>query len=72
MPGLDGLELQRRLVQEIPGLAVLFVTGYAEDVLARDGLLPDHIHLLQKPFTADALVAALETAMAEASTATGP
>jgi PAS domain S-box-containing protein len=69
MPGMDGLELARHLADEIPGLVVLFVSGYAEDVLAREGLIAGHIPLLQKPFTADALLDALGAALAGAGKA---
>ena len=31
MPGFDGIELARRAGEEIPGLRVLFTTGYSTD-----------------------------------------
>jgi len=66
MPVMDGVELYRHLRREFPEVPVLFVSGYAEDVLARDGLLPPGVTLLQKPFTADALLAAVRTLLAAA------
>jgi two-component system, cell cycle sensor histidine kinase and response regulator CckA len=55
MPGMTGLELARRLVALRPGLKVLFVSGYAADVLAeRQAVLPDS-GFLAKPFTLDQL-----------------
>ncbi len=35
MPGADGIELARRAGEEIPGLKVLFTTGYSTDPAPR-------------------------------------
>ena len=39
MPGLDGVELARRALQQSPGLKVLFTSGYAADVIPAGRLL---------------------------------
>ncbi|WP_437786529.1 ATP-binding protein [Sorangium sp. So ce1097] len=54
MPGMNGRELAERALAMHPRARVLYMSGYAEDVLAgaeRDGELT----MLQKPFTPDAL-----------------
>jgi PAS domain S-box-containing protein len=50
MPGTNGRELQQALTGRIPTLRVLFMSGYADEVIARHGILEEGLHLLQKPF----------------------
>lgn len=59
MPGLDGLELARRLRGADPALPVLLVSGYAEAALGRD-LAAERIRLLPKPYSLADLVAELQ------------
>jgi PAS domain S-box-containing protein len=61
MPGLNGRELCERLSTALPGLPVLFMSGYTgDDVLARS-LLPDEAAFIQKPFAPEELVARVRT-----------
>jgi CheY-like chemotaxis protein len=55
LPGMNGGQLARRLLESRPLLHVLFMSGYAEPV-AGSGLPPD-AELLEKPFIAQALLA---------------
>jgi CheY-like chemotaxis protein len=54
MPGMSGLELFDRLVERLPSLRVLFISGAASPAdlatIARKGAV-----LLEKPFSADML-----------------
>ncbi|MET0251580.1 MAG: ATP-binding protein [Novosphingobium sp.] len=50
MPGLDGPAMVRQLRALVPGLPVLFISGYAEEQLRREIDLPD-VHFLAKPFS---------------------
>jgi two-component system, cell cycle sensor histidine kinase and response regulator CckA len=50
MPGLRGRELAERLEQVRPGVPVLFVSGHADDEVARRGLLDPGRPFLQKLF----------------------
>jgi|GEM_PF-1129515 len=52
MPGMGGPELAGVLSARIPGLRVLFMSGYTDDSLNRYGLDPVKSPLLQKPFSA--------------------
>ena len=57
MPGMNGRKLAELLLARRPSLRVLFMSGYAEDVLASDvGLVPGAA-FLGKPFKPKALVA---------------
>ncbi|MBN1834983.1 MAG: PAS domain S-box protein [Spirochaetales bacterium] len=51
MPGVGGAELASALVRENPSLQVLYISGYAEESLAPQGLLRAGVRLLQKPFS---------------------
>ncbi len=55
MPKMSGLELAERLTTLSPQLKVLYISGYAEEVLADRGLSDQGRALLQKPFTPGAL-----------------
>jgi CheY-like chemotaxis protein len=55
MPVLNGGDLARRLQAERPGLRVLFMSGYTDDAVVRQGVLEEGIPYLQKPFTAETL-----------------
>jgi CheY-like chemotaxis protein len=57
MPGMKGPEVARRLTAARPGLPVLYVSGYADEVLGSpDDLLANGM-LLLKPFSPDTLAA---------------
>ena len=50
MPEMNGAELARRVAAMRPGVRVLFMSGYTDDVITRNGILEDGIPLLNKPF----------------------
>jgi PAS domain S-box-containing protein len=56
MPGMSGLELVDRLAPLLGSVPVLFVSGYAEDVLEERGVEASDIELLKKPFSPSTLV----------------
>ena len=55
MPEMSGLALAAELTARFPRLRVLYISGYAPEVIGRD-LAPAGARLLPKPFTPDALV----------------
>jgi two-component system, cell cycle sensor histidine kinase and response regulator CckA len=55
MPDLGGRELARRLSPLLPGVPVIFMSGYTDDDLTRRGLLEAGIPFLEKPFSPQAL-----------------
>jgi PAS domain S-box-containing protein len=63
MPELSGKELCERLRAARPGLPVLYMSGYTDDVIVHHGILEDGVHFIQKPFTMDDLARAIRTAM---------
>jgi PAS domain S-box-containing protein len=59
MPGMLGKELAERLVDIRPDTRVLYMSGYAQPVLASQGTLDPGVALLEKPFTAADLLSAV-------------
>jgi len=56
MPGpLRSPELARKTRERLPGVAVLFTSGYTENAIMHDGRLDDGIELLSKPYTREAM-----------------
>src|SRR5579863_8556513 len=51
MPGMNGRELAQRVLEIRPNVKVLYMSGYTENVIGRNGTLDVGIRLLQKPFT---------------------
>jgi two-component system, cell cycle sensor histidine kinase and response regulator CckA len=50
MPGMDGPAMVREIRRGLPGMPVLFMSGYAEEQLRKDIDIPD-MHFLAKPFS---------------------
>jgi PAS domain S-box-containing protein len=63
MPQMSGRELADRLLRERPGLAVIFMSGYASEVIGHHGVLEAGTHFLQKPFSRQALLHKLREAL---------
>jgi two-component system cell cycle sensor histidine kinase/response regulator CckA len=59
MPNMNGRELAERLSALRPGVPVLFVSGYTDNVLADQGIPQSETALLDKPFTPASLTAAV-------------
>jgi CheY-like chemotaxis protein len=55
MPQMSGGELAHQLRERNPGLKVLFMSGYTDDMLADHGVLAGETQLIPKPFTAESL-----------------
>ncbi|GAA0548501.1 hypothetical protein GCM10010172_32930 [Paractinoplanes ferrugineus] len=59
MPGMLGKEVAERLLVVRPATRVLYMSGYAQPVLHSQGTLDPGVALLEKPFTAADLLAAV-------------
>jgi hypothetical protein len=57
MPGLDGREVAALVTGLRPGIRVLFMSGYTDDILGGHGVLDAEIAFLSKPFHPAALCA---------------
>ncbi|MCC6751132.1 MAG: PAS domain S-box protein [Deltaproteobacteria bacterium] len=59
MPGLSGPEVAEQVLARYPEVPVLFMSGYADDVLHRHGVALENAPLLNKPFTPAELLEAV-------------
>jgi len=57
LPGMNGRQLAEIARSLRPNLPVLFITGYAETAMAREGFLSAGMHLMCKPFELEQLQA---------------
>lgn len=57
MPGMNARELFARAAEKHPGLKVLFMSGYTDNVIAHRGVLDEGVAFIQKPFSVNALAA---------------
>jgi len=62
MPGLSGLELQEELANRGAELPVVVITAHGDVAAARAAFKTQAIDFLEKPFSDDQLIAAVETA----------
>jgi two-component system cell cycle sensor histidine kinase/response regulator CckA len=55
MPGISGKEVADRLSELLPGLKVLFMSGYTDEAIVHHGVLDSNVEFIEKPFTPAAL-----------------
>jgi CheY-like chemotaxis protein len=55
MPGISGPEVAAHLARYRPEMKVLYISGYTDDKIGRQGLLESGAGFLQKPFRIEAL-----------------
>ena len=63
MPGMSGVELAQKLRERFPGLPVVFMSGFATELLAKQGLRPEAGGFVAKPFGTEALGKAVREAL---------
>jgi PAS domain S-box-containing protein len=63
MPQLTGPEVAAALRARVPGLRVLYMSGYTANAIEAEGMLDPGMQLLQKPFTSDSLARALRAVL---------
>jgi FixJ family two-component response regulator len=62
MPEMDGIELQRHLVAIHP-IPIIFITAHADERTRSQAMQAGAVRFLSKPFSDDALIDALHTAL---------
>ena len=63
MPGMGGLELQRRLKADLPALRVIIVTGHPDGEIRDRALMEGAFCFLHKPFDGTELLRVLAQAL---------
>jgi len=71
MPGLNGLELQKRLAVERPGMPVIFITGYGDIPKTVQAMKAGAVEFLTKPFSDSTLLSAISGAIERSKILTG-
>ncbi len=66
MPGMDGIELQRRIRLVRPDLPVIFISARTGTEIRQKALDEGAVDFLYKPFNAADLLAAIQAALADA------
>jgi signal transduction histidine kinase len=56
MPGLNGKELADSAVKINPNLKVIYISGYSDNALFKEGVIAPDIALLRKPFLPEKLI----------------
>lgn len=64
MPGIDGIELQRRLAAGGVWLPVIVMTGHGDIALAVEAMKAGAVDFIEKPFDDEVLLTAIKAALA--------
>jgi len=64
MPEMSGKELRDAVLDVLPGIGVLFMSGYTSDVIVHHGVLEKGVHFIAKPFNVADLAHKVREAMA--------
>src|SRR6266542_2453466 len=63
MPGMNGLELQRRLAASHTSIPVIFITAHGDEEARVRALNGGAVEYLLKPFSEEALLSAIDAAL---------
>src|SRR5947207_6788034 len=63
MPGIDGIELLKRMKAQQSSFPILVITGHGDVPLAVEAMKLGAVDFLEKPFEDDALIAAVQSAL---------
>ena len=64
MPGIAGLELQRRLASQGDHTPIIFITAHGGEGVSADALRGGAVAFLGKPFSQECLLEAVQSALA--------
>jgi FixJ family two-component response regulator len=71
LPGLNGLDLQKRAAVERPDMPIIFITGYGDVPTTVQAMKAGAVEFLTKPFSDDALLNAIRQAIERSRVALG-
>lgn len=63
LPGLSGLDLQKRIASERSDMPIIFITGHGDVPSTVQAMKAGAVEFLTKPFTTDALLCAIRQAL---------
>jgi FixJ family two-component response regulator len=71
LPGLNGLELQKRVAVERTDMPIIFITGYGDVPMTVQAMKAGAVEFLTKPFGDNVLLSAIRNAIERSMTAVG-
>jgi FixJ family two-component response regulator len=63
MPDMNGSELAKQLAEIRPDMKPLFMSGYADNIIADQGVLREGTYFIQKPFSRDEIANKVRAAL---------
>jgi FixJ family two-component response regulator len=72
MPGVNGIELQRRLIAQGRSVPTIFITAFPEENAQRTALEAGAVGFLNKPFSEESLLSCLKLAFGSSDPRTAP
>ena len=67
LPGLNGLELQKRVAADRPYMPIIFITGFGNIPMTVEAMKAGAVEFLTKPFTNESLLSAIRNAIERSS-----
>jgi CheY-like chemotaxis protein len=64
MPGMNGRDFSNQARALVPGIRILFMSGYSEDAITRQGRLDPDVELIEKPFSSQQLATRVRSILA--------
>jgi FixJ family two-component response regulator len=71
LPGLNGLDLQKRVAVERTDMPIIFITGHGDVPMTVQAMKAGAVEFLTKPFSDEVLLSAIRHAIARSHTALG-
>ena len=71
LPGLNGLDLQKRVAVERTDMPIIFITGHGNVPMTVQAMKAGAVEFLTKPFSDDVLLSAIRNAIERSKTAQG-
>jgi FixJ family two-component response regulator len=71
LPGLNGLDLQKRIVVERAEMPIIFITGHRDVPMTVQAMKAGAVEFLTKPFSDDVLLTAIRAALERSRVALG-
>ncbi len=63
MPEYNGYELAEKIRETLPGIGLLYMSGYTANIISPQGINSGEINFIEKPFSLSQLAAALKNAL---------
>jgi len=71
LPGLNGLEMQKRVANERTDMPIIFITGHGDVPMTVQAMKAGAVEFLTKPFNHEALLSAIQQALERSRAALG-